>query len=498
MSDTIPRGIKITDFPVADHVAPDDFIPILDSSTGIMQRATTDHATEDSSWGLGTEEKYGHVKAIDNFTQAEFAPGEALSAHSGYEFSKNLGSVELDDIAVNAHAKNEYFMFKGRLVRTLEDIPEGGRIQIGTNANFDTVGNALKDLDTQIGEHVLQVDIVVRNGEYGYINNEGQFVGFRSQADIDAAVAAAMQGDVTAAEVLSGKTFTNSSASGLVGTMPNRGKVTPSGLNCGASYTIPDGYHNGQGVVTANSLSSQTGVDSGKSAVTAGTMVSGYQGWVNGNKITGTFAGQEKTVTGSRSAQTVTPDSGKYLSKVTVNKFPDATGTFNCRFNVGRDDMGADNNYRYVFTEEAGRCGAVIRSNFATLLGTVTSDRENFDIKTKYPDKYSQFTIRNFYYEIDKIYLDTDGHFMNSPAQFSYSGNPYGQAIVGSVNGTSTPSFSYNSSTGVLSVSNLKLTERADVTCKVSDNTTVLQSATEQFSIYANVSLKVYIIPYAG
>ncbi len=39
----------------------------------------------------------------------------------------------------------------------------------------------------------------------------------------------------------------------------------------------------------------------------------------SGVNIAGTFAAQEKTVTSSLNIQTVTPDSGKYLSKVTVN-----------------------------------------------------------------------------------------------------------------------------------------------------------------------------------
>ena len=59
---------------------------------------------------------------------------------------------------------------------------------------------------------------------------------------------------------------------------------------------------------------------------------------------------QEKTVTASRSAQTVSPDSGKLLSKVTVNKYPDASGTYTPSSNGTALDMGATNNYRYVNT----------------------------------------------------------------------------------------------------------------------------------------------------
>jgi hypothetical protein len=63
----------------------------------------------------------------------------------------------------------------------------------------------------------LQMDVVVQNNQYGYINGSNQFVAFKSQADIDAAVSAAKVGDATAADVLSGKTFTNATTSGLTG-----------------------------------------------------------------------------------------------------------------------------------------------------------------------------------------------------------------------------------------------------------------------------------------
>ena len=66
---------------------------------------------------------------------------------------------------------------------------------------------------------------------------------------------------------------------------------------------------------------------------------------------------QAKTVTASRSAQTVTPDSGKLLSKVTINKYPDASGTYTPSANSTASDMGATNNYRYVNTSTVYNLG---------------------------------------------------------------------------------------------------------------------------------------------
>lgn len=64
----------------------------------------------------------------------------------------------------------------------------------------------------------------------------------------------------TKAQVLSGYTaVTKDSGDDIAeGTMANQGAKTAA-LNCGTSYTIPAGYHNGSGVIRANSLASQTG-----------------------------------------------------------------------------------------------------------------------------------------------------------------------------------------------------------------------------------------------
>ena len=57
-------------------------------------------------------------------------------------------------------------------------------------------------------------------------------------------------GNATAADVLTGKTFSNAVGIGIAGAMVNNGAVsgiaTPS-----QPYTIPEGYHNGSGIVSS-------------------------------------------------------------------------------------------------------------------------------------------------------------------------------------------------------------------------------------------------------
>ncbi|MNW55220.1 hypothetical protein D3C74_328680 [compost metagenome] len=59
-------------------------------------------------------------------------------------------------------------------------------------------------------------------------------------------------GNATAAQVLSGTTFSNASGNNLTGTMVNRGTVTSTITTQGGQYTIPEGYHNGSGKITAS------------------------------------------------------------------------------------------------------------------------------------------------------------------------------------------------------------------------------------------------------
>lgn len=91
---------------------------------------------------------------------------------------------------------------------------------------------------------------------------------------------------LTPEEVLDGETYINAQGETVKGSMPNQGTVTQSLNTTKTSYTIVEGYHNGEGKVSITL--------------------------------------EEKSATPTKSAQSITPTSGKVLSKVTVAKIPDA------------------------------------------------------------------------------------------------------------------------------------------------------------------------------
>lgn len=52
--------------------------------------APTSHASTESTFGLGNQSAYGHVKLIDSLDERAYSAGEALSAHMGGELQKRL------------------------------------------------------------------------------------------------------------------------------------------------------------------------------------------------------------------------------------------------------------------------------------------------------------------------------------------------------------------------------------------------------------------------
>ena len=115
----------------------------------------------------------------------------------------------------------------------------------------------------------------------------------------------------------------------VTGTMPIVGKVTQT-LNCGGSYAVPKGYHNGEGVITANSLAAQT-----SATATAAQITAGYTAWVNGVKITGTRTAPVNQQSGSFNVTTPAHGSTTYTLTFPTAFDKTPTVTFNKALNSG-------------------------------------------------------------------------------------------------------------------------------------------------------------------
>lgn len=95
--------------------------------------------------------------------------------------------------------------------------------------------------------------------------------------------------NTAAGDVLTGKIYVTSDGTVTTGTMVNNGAKTAT-LDAGGSYTIPAGYHNGSGKITAKTLASQTAA-----TAAAAEILSGETAWVGGTKVTGTMANNGAT-----------------------------------------------------------------------------------------------------------------------------------------------------------------------------------------------------------
>lgn len=92
----------------------------------------------------------------------------------------------------------------------------------------------------------------------------------------------------TAANILIGETAYVDGEK-VTGIMPDNGAKT-STLSAGDSYTIPVGYHNGSGNITAKDLASQTAA-----TASATEILSGETAWIDGVKVTGKMANNGAT-----------------------------------------------------------------------------------------------------------------------------------------------------------------------------------------------------------
>lgn len=140
--------------------------------------------------------------------------------------------------------------------------------------------------------------------------------------------------DATASDVLIDKVFANADGK-VTGSMPNNGAIAKQldATTGNQSYTVPKGYHNGEGKVT--------------------------------------IAIESKTVTPTKAQQNVTPTVGKLLSSVVVNEIPDKF-----KDTTGTDVSAADVLIDKVFVNASGTGTGTMPNNgntSATMDGLTTT-----------------------------------------------------------------------------------------------------------------------------
>lgn len=308
-------SIKFSQLPIATDVAADDYYAVLDTSENILKRAVVSHASEHSTYGLGTAEKYGHNKVIDDLGTTHLRSGEALSARQGNVIAKNLGQIEATTTAEFAHQIDDCFMFMGQFVHCIDTIDVGDTINIGTNVEVTSVGDTFIEFQKSFQDGVgLLYETCAQEG---VIPSESSPQGI-AQAIVDIS-GQTSGGDAEAGDILQNKTaYVNKQL--VTGTMPDKGSLTmtlkPDGNNT-KSAPIEAGYYTG-GTITADGTASYQAGDS--AGYTRGYQVGDSAGYTRGKaegKSEGTKQGYNEGVVAEHDVarDALSDNAGYYFGK---------------------------------------------------------------------------------------------------------------------------------------------------------------------------------------
>ena len=171
------------------------------------------------------------------------------------------------------------------------------------------------------------------------------------------------------------------------------------------------------GNITANPIQTIYACSSGDGDATASQILNGKTAWVKGQKITGTMPNRGNLNWKPSNGTTYTVPAG-YYSGGTL----DSTSAYDSGYNEGYEQGINANTGKYTLVD----------------LGTGSS----FDVKSVYAD-YSSLTNDNFIVKVENISVSGQGT-NNDNDNSSYSGSF-----------SVTPTLSYDSSTGILSLGNL-------------------------------------------
>lgn len=213
----------------------------------------------------------------------------------------------------------------------------------GAYATSVTQSNGSLSITFPVQDRDLNIIVIVRDGRGGGINPTGD----------------AVEGDV-----LLNKTFSNDDGVDKVGTMPNNGAVSPTALSPNGSYTIPEGYHNGNGVVTAS-------------------------------PNTGTYS----PITRDAALDMGISNLNRYVNTNGVPNSNNETYTFASGDTGGTKDLGENNTYRYVNATNVynkGKADAITRFDvFAYSTSASSPVKASVRLPYSFVSLFNQFRVTN-------------------------------------------------------------------------------------------------------
>ncbi|MGN1321180.1 MAG: hypothetical protein ACI4VJ_01195 [Methanosphaera sp.] len=352
-------------------------------TTSINGKAPTQHtSTTASTYGAGTGSVYGHVMLSDAYDTDNSATGAAAnslgaSSWAVYRAYSSLATICSTKLAAT-HADEKATASKFSHVKLSDSYTtSGGAASAGVGASSAALVNAYTTLNTSLVSAQSSIETLnsrydelkksVADGKALLATSISQYVTTASDAtwnvlntNMESAFAARYSdgvnatkvGTAVAANVLSGKTFTNSSGVGLSGTMTNRGAWTSSPTASGKT-TIPAGYHNGSGYVDTSGV-----YNAGVSATKVGTaaaaqVLSGYT-FTNssGVGISGTMANKGAWTSTSSGSGNVTIPAGYHNGSGYVN----CSGAYNAGVSATKVGTAAAAQVLsgYTFTNSSG------------------------------------------------------------------------------------------------------------------------------------------------
>ena len=172
------------------------------------------------------------------------------------------------------------------------DLTDGAIVSVTDYSTAYLSNSAVKnEFSTDIEQ--IQANTNALNGLRFGIDAQGRY-GYKKVGADTVTPFRAPTGNATRADVLVNKSFSNDTDDGLVGTMPNIGKVTGS-VNPNGSYTISKGYHDGTGKVNGNPNTGTYTFPSGSGGATVDMGVANLNRYVNAANVRNTGRNDESS-----------------------------------------------------------------------------------------------------------------------------------------------------------------------------------------------------------